>query len=52
MLDRRRFLTCAAGGLLAGVIRSTPAAAQADLPVVIGDRMWRVTNGITSVLAL
>ena len=50
MLDRRRFLTCAAGGLLAGVVRSRPAAAQIGALHQLADRVWLVPSASTNVL--
>src|SRR5687767_12351781 len=52
MIDRRRFLTCAATGLLAGAVRPRWAAAQTGGLQPLGDRLWLVTSAVTNVLAL
>jgi glyoxylase-like metal-dependent hydrolase (beta-lactamase superfamily II) len=59
MLDRRRFLTCSIGGLLAhaaGLRRASAAQATATASAngaqPVGEGLWLVTSGDTNVLAL
>jgi glyoxylase-like metal-dependent hydrolase (beta-lactamase superfamily II) len=59
MLDRRRFLTCTLGGLLAPAVSSRQARAAQAAPTgaanavqPLGDRLSLVTSGGTNVLAL